>query len=478
MGNPKHISMNISININSRNQQSSWLITSVLLVLTFAFSGITVAQESDSISNDYVIDQVVAIVGNNIILESDVQNQYLNYRMQGGITGSISQLKCNILEDVMFQKLMVAQAEVDSIEVSAVQVEADLDRRLSSFIQQFGSQERMEEYYGKSLAEIKQELYDIVHEQLLAQQVQSGIVMNVDVTPSEIRTFFKSIPKDSIPLMKTEYVIAEIVKKPPISITEKLRVKDELNSIRKRILDGASFGTLAIMYSQDPGSAKKGGELGFYGRGQLYPEFEAVAFKLKEGEISNVLETEAGYHIIQMIERKGDYVNVRHILLSPKVSPEDLNKAKTELDSIAILIRADSIAFDDAVLKFSEGENANNAGLMINPYTMSTTFEAEELDPQVSFTIEKMEVGEISNAVPMKTEDNQDAYRIMMLKKKTVPHKANLEDDYSKIREWALQNKKMEIVSEWIEDKADDTYIKIIEEYRDCKFEHDWGIGN
>ena len=470
--------MNIYKNTSSWNKQSAIFTTLISFVLLFMFSGITVAQDDDTPSNDYVIDQVVAIVGNNIILESDVQNQYLNYRMQGGITGSISQLKCNILEDVMFQKLMVAQAEVDSIEVSAVQVEADLDRRLSSFIQQFGSQERMEEYYGKSLAEIKQELYDIVHEQLLAQQVQSGIVMNVDVTPSEIRTFFKSIPKDSIPLMKTEYVIAEIVKKPPISITEKLRVKDELNSIRKRILDGASFGTLAIMYSQDPGSAKKGGELGFYGRGQLYPEFEAVAFKLNEGEISNVLETEAGYHIIQMIERKGDYVNVRHILLSPKVSPEDLNKAKTELDSIAILIRADSIAFDDAVLKFSEGENANNAGLMINPYTMSTTFEAEELDPQVSFTIEKMEVGEISNAVPMKTEDNQDAYRIMMLKKKTVPHKANLEDDYSKIREWALQNKKMEIVSEWIEDKADDTYIKIIEEYRDCKFEHDWGIGN
>ena len=470
--------MNIYKNTSSWNKQSAIFTTLISFVLLFMHSGILVAQDDDTPSNDYVIDQVVAIVGNNIILESDVQNQYLNYRMQGGITGSISQLKCNILEDVMFQKLMVTQAEVDSIEVSAVQVEADLDRRLSSFIQQFGSQERMEEYYGKSLVEIKQELYDIVHEQLLAQQVQSGIVMNVDVTPSEIRTFFKSIPKDSIPLMKTEYVIAEIVKKPPISITEKLRVKDELNSIRKRILDGASFGTLAIMYSQDPGSAKKGGELGFYGRGQLYPEFEAVAFKLKEGEISNVLETEAGYHIIQMIERKGDYVNVRHILLSPKVSPEDLDKAKTELDSIAILIRADSISFDDAVLKFSEGENANNAGLMINPYTMSTTFEAEELDPQVSFTIEKMEVDEISNAVPMKTEDNQDAYRIMMLRKKTIPHKANLEDDYSKIREWALQNKKMEIVSEWIEEKADDTYIKIIEEYRDCQFEQDWGIGN
>ncbi len=462
---------------NSANKITSTIIMSIMFVLAITFSTNINAQDNDP-SNDYVIDQVVAIVGNSIILESDIQNQYLNYRMQGAITGSVSELQCTILEDIMFQKLMVTQAEVDSIEVSDVQVEADLDRRLSSFIQQFGSQERMEEYYGKSLPEIKKELHDIVEEQLLAQQVQSTIVAGVDVTPSEIRTFFKSIPKDSIPLIKTEYVIAEIVKKPPISITEKLSVKDELNSIRKRILEGASFGTMAIMYSEDPGSAKKGGELGFYGRGQLYPEFEAVAFKLNEGEISNVLETEAGYHIIQMIERKGDYVNVRHILLTPKVNPEDLNKAKNELDSIAILIRADSISFQDAVIKFSDGENANNAGLMINPYTMSTTFQAEELDPQVSFTIEKMEVGEISNAVPMKTEENDDAYRIMMLKKKTVPHQANLEDDYSKIREWALQNKKMNVVGEWIEDKANDTYIRIIEEYNNCKFDQNWGIDN
>ncbi len=462
---------------NSANKITSTIIMSIMFVLAITFSTNINAQDNDP-SNDYVIDQVVAIVGNSIILESDIQNQYLNYRMQGAITGSVSELQCTILEDIMFQKLMVTQAEVDSIEVSDVQVEADLDRRLSSFIQQFGSQERMEEYYGKSLPEIKKELHDIVEEQLLAQQVQSTIVAGVDVTPSEIRTFFKSIPKDSIPLIKTEYVIAEIVKKPPISITEKLSVKDELNSIRKRILEGASFGTMAIMYSEDPGSAKKGGELGFYGRGQLYPEFEAVAFKLNEGEISNVLETEAGYHIIQMIERKGDYVNVRHILLTPKVNSEDLNKAKNELDSIAILIRADSISFQDAVIKFSDGENANNAGLMINPYTMSTTFQAEELDPQVSFTIEKMEVGEISNAVPMKTEENDDAYRIMMLKKKTVPHQANLEDDYSKIREWALQNKKMNVVGEWIEDKANDTYIRIIEEYNNCKFDQNWGIDN
>ncbi len=463
--NTKHINTN---RLKSVNKPLGVLLITFLLAISIS----AISQNED----DQIIDRVVAIVGNGIVLESDIQNQYLNYRMQGGISGSVSEIKCNIIEEILFQKLMVAQAEVDSIEVSDVQVEADLDRRLASFIQQFGSQEKMEDYYGKSLIEIKKELHSIVHEQMLAQQVQSGIVSTVDVTPSEIRSFFKSIPVDSIPLIKTEYIIAEIVKNPPISITEKLSVKEELNDIRKRILDGSSFSTLAIMYSQDPGSAKKGGELGFYGRGQLYPEFEAVAFKLKEGEISNVIETEAGYHIIQMIERKGDYVNVRHILLSPKVSPQDLEIAQRELDSVATLIRADSMSFIEAVVKFSEGENVNNEGLMINPYTMSTTFEAEQLDPQVSFVIEKMEVGSISNPVPMKTEDNKDAFRIILLKEKSQPHKANLEEDYTKIREWALNDKQIKAVGKWIEDKAASTYVKIIDEYNSCDFDHNWGM--
>ena len=448
-----------------------FLTLSITLLTIFSTISVAFSQEQD----EMVIDQVVAVVGKSIILESDIQNQYLSYRMQGGIGGTAASIKCQILEDILFQKLMVTQAEVDSIEVSELQVETDLDRRLAGFIQQFGSQDKMEEYYGKTLIEIKEELHDIVYEQMLAQQVQSGIITEVDITPSEISTFFKSIPKDSIPLIKTQYTIAEIVKNPPISIEEKIRVKEQLNDMRKRILDGSSFSTLAIMYSQDPGSAEKGGELGFYGRGQLYPEFEAVAFKLKEGEISNVLETEAGYHIIQMIERKGDYINVRHILLSPKVSAADLALARHQLDSIATLIRSDSISFSDAVIQFSESENINNGGIIINPYTMSTTFEADQLDPQVSFVIDKMEVGEISNPVPMKTEEKKDAYRILLLKEKTQPHEANLVDDYTIIREWALQDKKMKTIDEWIDHKAKNTYVRIIEEYRTCDFDHDWG---
>ena len=439
--------------------------------------GLFLSQEQVAAQDDaQVIDQIVAVVGKNIILESDIENQYLNYRMQGSIKGGYETIRCQILEEQLFQKLMVAQAEVDSIEVNDAQVEGELERRLQMFISQFGTQEKMEAYYGKSIPEIKSELHDIIKEQMIAQQVQQGIVANVTVTPSEIREYFRSIPTDSVPQIPTEYQIAQIVKKPPISIEEKLRVKEQLLNLRDRILKGESFSTLAILYSEDPGSAKKGGELGFYGRGQLYPEFEAVAFKLKEGEISNVVETEAGYHIIQMIERKGDYINVRHILLTPKVSPGDLMKARNELDSIATLIRADSISFDHAVTRFSEAKNKNSGGLLVNAYSGSTTFEAEQLDPQISFVIEKMKVDEISNPVPMKTEDKEDAYQIVLLKKKTQPHRANLKQDYSKIMLWAEGDKKSKVIDDWINDKAEETYVKIIDQYKSCSFRHNWEI--
>jgi len=432
------------------------------------------AQDTTNNNNGVVIDEVVALVGRNIILKSDIENQYITYKMQRGIRGSSEEIHCRILEDLLYQKLMVVQAEYDSIEVTPDQVNSELDRRISSFIGQFGSQEKLEKFYGRSLTEIKSELSDIIKEQLLAQQVQNGIISSVTITPSEVRSFFNSLPKDSIPLIKTHYVIAEIVKKPPISVEEKLRVKERLLELRKRILKGESFATMAILYSEDPGSAKNGGELGFYGRGQLYPEFEAVAFKLKEGEISSVVETEAGYHIIQLIERKGDYVNVRHILLVPKVSPEDLMIARNELDSVAALIRADSITFDQAVEKFSDAEDKNNGGLLINPYTGGTTWEAEQLDPQVSFTIEKMKVGEISNAVPMKTEKQKDAYRLLMLKEKTEPHRASLKTDYSYLEKLALHKKQAEAVDDWINRKMKEIYVKIKKDYQNCPFKHNW----
>lgn len=421
-----------------------------------------------------IIDQVVAIVGKNVILQSDIENQYIQYRLQRGISGGAQTIRCQILEDLLFQKLMLNQAEIDSITVTPEQIEQEMERRLRYFTSELGSQEKLEQYYNKSILEIKNELRLLVQDQMLVDQVQNGIMSKVQVTPSEIKAYFKSLPKDSIPMITTEYEVAQIMKKPPISVDEKMQVKEKLHELRKRILEGERFSTLAILYSEDPGSAKKGGELGLYGRGELYPEFEAVAFKLKDGEVSEIVETEAGFHILQLIERRGDYVNVRHILLTPKVSPEALGRAYTELDSIAKQIRRGDITFDAAVEKYSEEPNKLTGGLLLNPYNGSTRFEASQLDQQVSFLVDKMAVGELSDPVPMKTEDGKDAYRLLMVKTKTEPHQANLRDDYSRVQEWALQAKKQKAVETWIGNKSKNAFVTIIDEFSTCPFKFNW----
>ena len=260
-----------------------------------------------------VIDRVVAVVGQNIILQSDIEAQYMQLRLQGGIQGSASSIRCEILEDLMFRKLMLNQAEMDSITVTDEQVNAEVDRLVRYFISQLGSQENLEKYYKKSMSEIKEELFRMRKDQMLEEQVQQAMLANVEVTPGEVRKCYYDIPHDSVPMVNSKYEIAHIVKKPAITLEQKLEVKDRLYKMRKRILDGERFSTLALLYSEDPGSAKKGGELGFHGRGEFAPEFEAAAFNLRDGEISEVVETEFGFHIIQMIERRGEFVNVRHI---------------------------------------------------------------------------------------------------------------------------------------------------------------------
>ena len=291
----------------------------------FALIAFIIICFSTAYAQQQVIDKIVAVVGKNIIMQSDIEEQYMQYRLQGGIKGSASSIRCEILEDQLFRKLMLNQAELDSIEVTDAQVESEMEYRIRYYLAQLGSQEKVEKYFNKTMAEIKEELRTIIRDQKMIEEVQRKIVEGVSATPSDVREFFNSIPSDSIPMVSAQYEIAQLVKKPPITLDEKLAVKDRLYGLRSRILKGERFSTLALLYSEDPGSAKKGGELGFQGRGELVPEFEAAAFALKDGEISEVVETEYGYHIIQMIERRGDYVNVRHILLTVKVSPEALH---------------------------------------------------------------------------------------------------------------------------------------------------------
>ncbi len=424
--------------------------------------------------DEKVIDQIVAVIGQNIILESDIENQYYQYRMQSGIIGGGSSVRCQMLESLLFQKLLLNQAEIDSIVISDTEIQQDMDRKLRYYIAQLGSRERFEEYYGKSIEEFKEEFSSDIENQLKVEKTQGSIVENVTVTPAEVRSFFKDIPTDSIPLVNSMVEIGELIRMPPVTLEQKLMIKDRLRGLRERVMAGETFSTLAILYSEDPGSAKKGGELGFYGRGELYKEFEAIAFKLGDGEVSEIVETQAGFHIIQLIERKGEYVNVRHILLKTKVSPLDLAMAKAYLDTVSDLIKSDSLTFDEAVLQYSDGENKNNGGLLINPMTGTTGFEVSDLDPQVSFVIDKLKVGEISKPAMMETEDGKQAYRLLFLKKRTLPHRANMREDYDKIQSWALENKRAEAFQEWIAKKAAKTYIRINDKFRQCEFEFGW----
>ncbi|NOX48257.1 MAG: peptidylprolyl isomerase [Chlorobi bacterium] len=433
------------------------------------------AQDTTHRQPGVIIDQIVAVVGANVILHSDVEAQYIQYRMQeGGARGSAKTIKCNLLENMLYQKLLLNQAELDSVEVSEQQVEGEMDRRLRHYISMFGSPEKFEEFYKKSILQFKEDLREQVKELMMVEEVQRTITKDVKITPSEVRAFFKQIPTDSLPFLNSEFQLSQIVIMPPINKDEKERVKAKLTGLRDRILKGESFATLAILYSEDPGSAKNGGELGLHGRGEMFPEFEAVAFSLKDGEVSEIVETEAGYHIIQLIERRGDYINVRHILIMPKVSPLDLAKAKVKLDSVSQLIQDKKYTFEEAVKKFSEDPSKNNGGILVNPMTGNSVFESDQLDPKVFFVIDKLKVGDISNPVPFKMDDGKDAYRILYLKSRTEPHRANLKEDYDKIQNWALEDKKGKVMNEWITEKIESTYIKINGELGKCEFTNDW----
>ena len=424
--------------------------------------------------NEKVIDEIAALVGSHPVYWSDVEAQYAQARAQG-MKGDPIELKCGIFENLVFQKLLVYQAEVDSLVVSDEQVNSELDRRLRYYIGQFGSQQKLEEFYDKSLEEFKTELREPLRLELLSQQAQGKIVENVKMTPNETREYFNSLKPDSIPIIPTEYEIGQIVKTPVVGPAQLKEARDKLAALRARIVKGEKFSTLAVLYSEDPGSAAKGGELGFFTRGSMAPEFESAAFNLKnKGDLSEVIKTKFGYHLLQLIERKGDFVNVRHILIIPKVSPDDLVAAAAKLDSIANKIKADSITFAKAAILYSDDPGKVNGGLIQSQSSGNTRLAADELDPKVFFVIDKMKVGEVSSSVPYTTEDGTQAYRILYLQLRTEPHKANMKDDYNKIQEWALDDKKAKTIAKWIETKSKTAYIRLGDKFKDCDFKYKW----
>ncbi|HBX49912.1 MAG: hypothetical protein A2275_10315 [Bacteroidetes bacterium RIFOXYA12_FULL_35_11] len=419
-----------------------------------------------------VIDQVLGIVGNKIILKSDIENQFIQYKAQG--LSDDGDIKCQILEEMLFQKLLVTQADLDSLEISDKELEGELDHRINTFITQIGSEEKLEQYYNKSIREIKADFKEIIKDQLLAQKMQQKLTKDVKLTPADVQKFYRSIPTDSLPQVNGFHEIYQIVKYPAFTDEEKQLIRERLEGFRTRVQAGEKFSTLAVLYSEDPGSAKSGGELGFVGRNDLVPEFAAVAFKMKNpGDVSRVVETEYGFHIIQLIERKGERINVRHILLSPKVSTDEAVKAANLMDSVYVLLTKDTLKFEDAVQKFSEDDRSKNAsGLMVNQYTGNTKFEDDHIDPKTKFVIQNLKIGEISKPFETKDDRGKQVYKIVSVKSKVKTHAANLTDDYKEIQDMAVAMEKQKTVKNWINKKIESTYLKIDESYKNCTFEY------
>lgn len=435
-----------------------------LLAILCCFTSIVLAQKK--------IDGVVAIVGEKIVLQSAVESQLEQIKAQG-YEQDEQLLKCQILEELLYQKLLANRAQIDSLNVSDEEINSAIDQRIAYFVGQIGSEQKLEEYFGKSINALREDFKPVFKEQMMAQRMESRITSDVKITPEDVRKFYYSIPKDSLPLLPAEMQMSQIVLFPKVSKAEKQRLTEKLLGFKNRVDSGEDFSLLATLYSEDQGSATKGGELGFLSRGVLVPEFEAAAFRLQDGEISDVIQTKFGFHLIQMISRRGEQINVRHILLKPSFSTITMNRAKTKLDSITNLIRIDSLSFEEAAYQFSQDDSKNNGGLLINPQTGTSSFAIEEIEPSIYFALEKMEKNQISEPLVFTSIDQRKGYRILFLNERTVSHRANLKDDYDRIRLVAEQELKNKTSKEWVNNTINETYILIKEDYQ-CTFKNNW----
>ena len=423
-----------------------------------------------------VIDKVIGIVGKYPVLLSDLQNVMIERAEQEATFN-----KCKSFELLVFQKLLVAQADRDSVTVTDPEVETELSRRMAYFVGQFGSEAKLEEYYGKRTNVIKDELRSEVQEQLVAEKMSGKITGELKLTPAEVRHYYNSIPMDSLPLIESEVELQQLVKKPTHSAEAKKEAKEFLETIRQRVLKGESMSTMARLYSEDPASAREGGFYANIGRGQFDPAFESVMFRLKGGEISTIFESAYGYHFVQLVQRRGELVDVRHILIIPKITNEDYIRSKKLLDSIHTEIKAGNITFEDAVKRFSDdADTKQNGGLMVNPANATTKFDNEvlsQIDKNMIATLNTMETGDISKPMQFSIPDGKPGFRILKLKNRIDPHKVNLKDDYQRIAGMATDKKKKELIGDWIRKRSKITYIKLDPEFA-CKFENTWTISN
>lgn len=423
-----------------------------------------------------VIDKVVAKIGEKVILLSDLEiqkSQFVQEKIE--IT---AETDCVILEDMMFQNLLLNQAELDSVTVSDQQVDAELEQRIRHFEAQIGGREKLEAFYGKTVFQIKTEFRKIIKERMVAQEMERKITDGVTVTPREVREFFYEIPRDSLPFINARVGIQQILIYPKITDADKLVAKKKLEEIRRRIISGSSFNAEAVKNSDDPGSSKAGGLIEAY-KGQMVKEFDAVAFSLRPGELSEVFETQFGFHIMKLESRRGDAYTCRHILIIPEVSDAEFDKAIALIEECHRKIKNQEITWDQAVNLYSNDvKSKGNNGRVFNPYTGSPTWDLEELgqiDNQMARLVAGLNPGEISApSVYDNVMENKQGVRIVKLTERTTPHRANMEDDYQMIQSAALNKKKQEVIEKWVNDKIGNAFIRISPEFRSCKYMYNW----
>lgn len=445
--------------------------TKVYALLLMLFAAVSVYGQ------DNVIDEVVWVVGDEAILKSDVESERLNAQYEGRKFDGDPY--CIIPEQLAVQKLFLHQAAIDSIEVSEQEVIGQVERRTNWLIEQVGgSKEKLEEYYNKTSTQIREMLRENIRDGLTVQKMQQHIVGEIKITPAEVRRYFKDLPQDSIPFVPTQVEVQIVTLEPKIPLEEVERVKKTLRDYTDGINSGKmSFATYARFYSEDPGTAHRGGELGFMGKGELVPEYANVAFNLQDpNKVSKIVETEFGFHIIQLIEKRGDRINTRHILLKPKVEEKDLEAALVRLDSIADDIRNQKFTFDDAATYISQDKDTkNNHGLMANKNTGTARFEMQDLaqvSQEVAKMVENMNVGEISRAFTMINDKGKEVCAIVKLKSRINGHKATISEDYQRLKAIVMEKRSEDKLEKWIKEKQKHTYVRINEKWQKCDFKY------
>lgn len=430
------------------------------LLSIFCFAFLLGAQAQPNYNK--LADGVIAQVGDKIILKSDLEKALAQLRSNNiEINDSI---RGEMLVQLISTKMMVRQAEIDSLPLQDEEIDNRLDRKIRYFSQMMGGEDKLEKFYGKSVVEIKDEFREQERDGILSEKMQEKVTSSISVSPKEVKAFFAKIPVDSLPLIDAEYEVGEIVMYPEISQEQRKYTIDKLNSIRNDIINGKiRFQTAAKLYSTD-GSARNGGELGYFGHGEMVPEFEAVAYKLKPLEISEVVKTAFGYHLIQLIDRKGDRLNVRHILLMPPILQGDYTAAQNRLDSIRELLVTGKITFQEAVKKYSQGENSKGyGGIVRNPNTGAGKLTAAEMGSELFFYVEKLKVGEYSTVISF--EEQKKGYRILYLKSKSTQHVLNLSDDYTRVQNAALAEKKQNEMQAWFYKNRKSCYLRVDPEF-------------